>query len=199
MKSYIISAILLVSIFCIIGASLVFADGYKGWSAITTGYAVTSNYQGKDVPPGQTVVVTAGTTDLSITNIVFRWHDPDNNTVWQDNVNVEGPLTAPNVPSNVPQEVKEWANNNIDTEYLYAQSSHAPTTIGDWGVQVFFIGEDGKTKAGIKDTISIRATSFNVIPDVPVLGTAGATIAMALGLGLYLKRRKQPSTKAINM
>ena len=199
MKSYIISAILLVSIFCIIGASLVFADGYKGWSAITTGYAVTSNYQGKDVPPGQTVVVTAGTTDLSITNIVFRWHDPDNNTVWQDNVTVTGPLTAPNVPSNVPQEVKEWANNNIGTEYLYAQSSHAPTTIGDWGVQVFFIGEDGTTKAGIDNVIKIRATSFNVIPDVPVLGTAGATIAMALGLGLYLKRRKQPSTKAINM
>jgi hypothetical protein len=44
------------------------------------------------------------------------------------------------------------------------------------------------------DIVAIRATSFNVIPDIPVLGSAGALTAMLLSLGLFLYR-KRASTK----
>mgnify|MGYP000061762861 CR=1 FL=1 len=192
MRLHFVTVILLASLFFIIGVSMVFADGYKGWSPIkTTGYGVISNYQGIDVPPGQEVVVTAGTKNLSITGIVFRWHDPDDNVVWEDYIPVQGPLTTPDVPDNVHQEVIDWANDNPNVKYLYAQNTHTPDTIGDWGVQAFFIGDGGKTAAGVEDVIKIRATSFNVIPDLPVVGTAGAVTAMLLGFGLFLRKNKK--------
>ncbi len=128
---------------------------------------------------------------MSITNIVFRWHDPGNNTVWEDNVPVSGPLTTPTIPSNVHQEVIDWANDNTGVQYLYAQSMHAPNVIGDWGVQAFFIGPGGKEKAGLEDVIQIRSTSFNVIPELPIIGTAGAAIAMFLGFGFFGLRKRR--------
>jgi hypothetical protein len=187
-----VASILFAGLLIIVGASIVHADGYKGWSPIkTTGYAVISNYQGIDVPLYQDVVVTAGTTDMSITNIVFRWEDPSDNIVWEDNVTVLGPLTTPAVPSNVHQEVIDWANTNTGVDYLYAQSTHAPDIVGDWGVHAYFIGPDGSKKAGLEDVIQIRSTSFNVIPEVPIIGTAGAAIAMLLGFGFFGLRRKR--------
>jgi hypothetical protein len=172
-------------------ANIALALGYSGWSAIGTGYAITSNWQGIEVPIGQNVVATAGTTDLTITTIIFRWHDPADNVMWEDTVPVSGPITTPTTPSNVPNDVTDWANDNPDTQYLYAQSAHMPSTIGDWGVQAFFIGPYGKTKAGLEDVVQIRAASFNVIPELPIIGTAGITIAMLLGLGLFSAKRKR--------
>lgn len=186
------STLMLTCVLVIIGASAASADGYQGWSPIkNTGYAVISNYQGMEVPPGQTVWVTAGTTNLSITNIVFRWHDPNNNTVWEDNIPVQGPITTPSVPGNVHQEVIDWANNNQGVAYLYAQSAHEPNIIGDWGVQAFFIGEGGKNVNGITNVIKIRSTSFNVIPDLPIVGTAGALVTMFFGLSFFLHKKRR--------
>lgn len=191
MKSRFASAILLICLSLIIGATIVFADGFKGWSPIkTTGYAVISNFQGIDVSPGQEIVVTAGTTDLTITSIVFRWEDPNNNTVWEDNVPVSGPITTPTVPSNVHQEVIDWANTNTGVQYLYAQNTHTPNIIGDWGVHAYFIGSDGKPRAGLEDVVQIRSTSFNVIPEA-YLGTIGIVAAMLGAFGFFAFRKRK--------
>jgi hypothetical protein len=162
-----------------------------GWSEIGTGYAETSNYQGVDVPILTDVRVIAGTTDLSITNIVFRWHDPSDNVVWEENIPVSGPLTTPSYPANAPQSVINWATDpaNNGIEYLYAFDTHAPNVVGDWGVQAFFIGPDGKSKAGLEEVVQTRSTSFNAIPEVPVVGTVGAMAAMLLGLVFFLKKK----------
>ena len=37
----------------------------------------------------------------------------------------------------------------------------------------------------------IKATSLNVIPDFPVVGTAGALVVMLLGLNLFMRRKRQ--------
>ncbi|MGB9854190.1 MAG: hypothetical protein ACPLRY_05220 [Candidatus Bathyarchaeales archaeon] len=181
------------------GASTVSAEdnqGYQGWSPIKqkpVGYAVISNYQGMDVPPGQTVWVTAGTTNLTIKSVVFVWKYPNDSKAWEETVNVIGPISTPNVPSNVHQEVVDWANNltgDAAVQYLYAQSVHQPTVIGDWGVQALFIGEGGHPVNSIKNVIAIRATSFNMVPDLPVVGTAGALVTMLFGLGLFLHKKR---------
>ena len=39
--------------------------------------------------------------------------------------------------------------------------------------------------------VKIRATSFNTIPDLPVVGTAGAIATMLLGLGMFLYKKKK--------
>jgi len=55
------------------------------------------------------------------------------------------------------------------------------------------MGEDGKTKANHDDAVSIKSISINVIPYLPIVGTAGSVVTMLLGFGLFLhKRKKQP-------
>lgn len=188
-RHFVVALTALIGLLVLMAANTASAQ-YARWSAIKeTGYAVTSNWQGIDVPLGAEVVATAGTTDMSITSIVFRWHDPGDNTVWEDPVAVSGPLVTPNVPPDIPPEVQEWADDNPGVSYLYAQSAQVPNMVGDWGVQAFFIGPDGKSRAGLDYVVQIRATSFNVIPEVPIVGTAGAAIAMLIGLGAFMKRK----------
>jgi len=130
-KQRIAYLIALTGLLLIAAANVVDAQ-YARWSAIKeTGYAVTSNWQGIDAPLTADVVATAGTTDLTIEYITFRWHDPADNTVWEETFAVSGPLVTPSVPSDVPPEVQEWATDNPGVEYFYAQSTHAPTIIGD--------------------------------------------------------------------
>jgi len=162
------------------------------WSELSSGYAITTNWHGKIVPLGESVTVWAGTTDSNVQEVLFRWKRPDNTTFFEVSVLVLGPFTTPNVPPGVPEEISSWAQAHQNINVYYANNTQIPNTLGDWSVQAFFRGTDGKEKAGVTDTIAIRATSFNVIPDLPVVGTAGAAATMLLGLGLFLhiKRRQ---------
>jgi hypothetical protein len=148
---------------------------YAQWSAISSGYAVTTDYHGEEVPLGALVTALAGTTDADIDNVTFLWKYPDENVVY----------TEANVPV--------WSNGSTYDGKLiyYATSSYTPDVLGDWGVQALFIGEDGKTKADHDDVVMIKATSINTIPDLPVVGTAGALMTMLLGLSLLLHKKKK--------
>ncbi|MEM3697193.1 MAG: hypothetical protein QXQ94_06810 [Candidatus Bathyarchaeia archaeon] len=148
---------------------------FAQWEAISSGYAVTTDYHGMIVPPGALVTATAGTTNPNITSVTFLWKDPNETVKYEINVAV-------------------WSNGSTYNGKLiyYANSSYMPDIVGDWGVQALFIGEGGTVKANHADVVRIRATSFNVVPDLPVIGTAGAATTMLLGLGLfmYLKKRR---------
>jgi len=148
------------------------------WNALNSGYAVTTNYHGEDVIPGTVITATAGTVDPNVLNVTFLWMFPNESIAFID------------------AEVAVWSDGTKwpdDTGALiyYAQSSFRPTAIGDWGVQAWFNGPGGHLHGPETDIIAIRATSFNVIPEVPVIGTAGAMIAMLLGLGLFWNKKKQ--------
>jgi hypothetical protein len=86
----------------------------------------------------------------------------------------------------------QW-NNGTSALVRYAVDSYSPDVLGDWGVQAFFQGSGGSTKAGIEDVIKIRATSFNVIPEVPV-GTIAILLSMFGAFGVFaVKKRKATS------
>lgn len=144
------------------------------WSAINSGYAVTTNYHGIEVPPGTLVTATAGTTDTNVKNVTFLWKSPDKTVAYEEDV----PVTSN-------------GSTYEGKPIYYAQSSYRPDVLGDWGVQALFIGEGGTQKANHDDVVKIRATSFNTIPDLPVVGTAGALVSMLFGLGLFLHKKKQ--------
>lgn len=161
------------------------------WSAIKgSGYAVTTNWHGISVPIGQVVVVTAGTTDPDVTHVRFIWRNSSEAVVWDETITIDGPLKTPNVPTNVPQEVIDWAVENQDITYWYAQSSHIPNALNEWSVQAIFYNAT-RPKGNSKVNFVIRATSFNVIPDAPVVGTAGLVLAMIFGLGLFKFKKNQ--------
>ncbi len=126
-------------------------------------YEATSNYHGIDAPLYANVIVTASTTDPSIFQVTFLWKDAAENLKFTDVVPISGGS---------------------------AQSTHQPDSMGDWGVQTLFQGPDGKTKEGVELVVKTRATSFNVIPEVPIIGTAGASMAMVLGLVYRMKKKK---------
>jgi hypothetical protein len=116
------------------------------WSAISSGYAVTTNFHGIDVPVGQPVWAIAGTTDSSITEIIFSWLDPDGNPVETEPVENTGFVTI--CPSDAPQEVKDWTAANDDATVWYASSElFAPSQVGDWTVKATFIGATGPQSA----------------------------------------------------
>jgi hypothetical protein len=165
-----ITAILIVSGVLMLMALTV---AYAAYPSLTTGYAVDSDYHGINVPPNTPVHVTAYTTDADVYQVTFLWKDPDSNTVWTD---VVGPGTL---------------DGTYDGKDVYTfASTHSPNIMGDWGVQALFQSPEGKTKENIDLVIKIKATSFFVIPDVPVLGTVGSLAAMLLGLGIYIKRKR---------
>nr|MDO8135457.1 hypothetical protein [Candidatus Njordarchaeum guaymaensis] len=149
------------------------------WSALNSGYAVTTDYHGKDVPPGTLVTATAGTTDDSVESVTFIWKDPDGNVMYTE--------TDFTVESNGT----EWDGMLI----YYAQSSYAPTVpLGDWGVQAVFM-DSGHIKHGQgEDIVAIRATSFFVIPEVP-FGTAVALLSLLGALVLVAQWQRKPLLK----
>jgi hypothetical protein len=149
---------------------------YAQWSALNSGCAVTTNYHGEDVMPGMLVTATAGTTDADVESVTFLWKDPDENTVKTETVPVWS-------------NGSEWKGKII----YYAQSSYTHDVFDDWCVQAFFIGDGVKRKAQIDDVVKIETTSFFVIPDFPVVDTAGALIAMMIGLSLFAYKRKMVS------
>ena len=153
---------------------------YAPLATLSTGYAITSNYEGIDVPMGSEVIITALTTDNSVDAVTFRWHEPPDGN---------GPIAREvTVPVN-PSDDDYGTGENV----YFAEDSYFPTILGDWGVQAFFQGVDGKSKSNIEDTINIKATSFNAIPEIP-LGTIGATAAMIFAFGFFAVKKKKVET-----
>lgn len=173
------------------------------WDALSSGYAVTTDQHGKIVPIGLPVTAIAGTNDSTVKTVEFVWHFP-NGSVYVDpppRIPVFGPYKTPNVPLGVPEEIVDWArlrDGSVDPGHFpqvdvwYANNTQIPNVIGDWGVQAIF--HDGVASAHHirgknSDTVAIRATSFNVVPEVQF-----GTIAILLGwfgvLGIFALRKK---------
>lgn len=187
MKSrFSIVAILAVCVFLLVSVNVAQAQ----WAAIkVSGYAVTTNWHGIDVPVPSSVVVTAGTTDLSVTSVEFIWREPPdgNGPIAFDEEVPTSTLITPAVPPNVPNEVIKWATDNPGITYKYAQSTHPIDVVGDWGVQALF--KDGINIKG-RALSAIRATSFNAVPEVP-FGTVLILSSMFGALGVLIIKRKR--------
>jgi len=148
-------------------------------STLGTGYAVTSDYHGTDVPIGNPVNVTALTLDPTIYQVVFKWNAPNGTEgVWIDTVT---PLMTDGTGT--------W-NNGTTATIHYAYSIHNPDSLGDWGVKVLFQGPSGKTKENFDEVVKIKATSFNVVPEVP-LGTIAILAAMFGALSIFALKKKR--------
>lgn len=155
------------------------SSAYAPWSTLGAGYAVTSDHHGIIVSLGTPVTVTAGTLDSRVSQVTFRWHSPpDGNgpVAWEDAVAVWQNGTT-----------GQW-NNGTTALIWYANNTHPPNELGDWGVQVFFQDSEGREKSGVENVIKIKATSFNAIPEIP-LGTIGAVGAMIFALAFFVVKK----------
>lgn len=190
MKKVVLSIIsFLIFLHIVISVSIVKAQ----WSAINSGYAVTTNWHGKEVPIGESVTAWAGTTNQNVYQVEFLWKNPANQTVFAVNVTNLVAYTTPEYPPGAPQEIINWAANNTGITIYYANNTQIPNSLGDWGVQVRFYAPGGHICGQGSDIIKIKSTSFNVIPDAPIVGTAGLVAAMFLGFYFF---KHKPSLKS---
>jgi len=193
---YIVAVLLLTTLFLLTGVNLADAQ----WDALGSGFAVTTNFHGKDVLPGQSVTATAGWApalapekirDIEVKTVEFVWHFPNGTVAYTDIVEISpDSITTPDEvpPAPIPPEISEWGEKYPGVEYWYAQSTRIPTVLGDWGVQAIFhntVRICGKNS----DTIRVRATSFNVVPEVP-FGTAVILLGWIGLLGVFAIRKK---------
>jgi hypothetical protein len=186
---YFAAAVLLLGIFFAVGVNIAHAQ----WSALSSGSAVTTNWHGEVIPIGASVTVWAGTTNLDVYKVEFEWKNDTDHMIFEENVTDLVSYTTPDYPPSAPQEIIDWATdpNNAVVTVLYANNTQIPDSLGDWGVQVFFYAPGGHLRGQGSDIIKIRATSFNTIPEIPLVGTAGAMVAMLLGFGFFGLRRKR--------
>ena len=144
---------------------------------LSIGYAVTNNYDEETVPMGANVIVTAMTTDNRVDTVNFTWVNPAGQTVFRETVTVSSNGSTYPETGGVP--------------IYYAGSDYNPSAQGEWTVIVAFYDGPGICYYTFCPTLDMRATSFNVVPEVPLLGTAGVSVAMLLGLGIFKVKRKQ--------
>ena len=173
-------AIVILTLFVFISSTAIFlahADPIEETQgSLPSGYYVTSDWHGIDTPLGTDVHVTAYTTDEGVTQVTFIWRNGAGDEVYGPDV-----VTTRSTDG-------EYGGKTV---YVFEAPVHAPDSIGDWGVQALFQGPDGRDRANLEDVVAIRATSFNVIPEIPLVGTAGAAIAMMGGLAFKLKRKSK--------
>jgi hypothetical protein len=133
-------------------------------------YSATSNFHGTDVPLGAWVTVYATTTapQTVVDQVTFIWKNAAGETVYTDVVPVSGGQ---------------------------AQSTEQPTSLGDWGVQTFFQGPDGKTKEGVTEVVAIRATSFFEASEYAFGGLLALGACFA-GFVVFKKRNSLPQLKS---
>jgi hypothetical protein len=152
---------------------IVYADPNEEGS-LGSGYYITTNWHGVDVPPGAAVIATAKTTNRDIDQVTFIWINPANQTVWTKTVPVQ------------------FDGTYYDYKKVYsATSTYTPEALGDWTVKAEFIDQGGHSHRCCTSKVPRRATSFNVVPEIPLIGTAGASIAMFAGLAVKMKRKPQ--------
>jgi hypothetical protein len=144
---------------------------------LSVGYAVVTNYDGQTVPLGANVIVTAMSTEERVDVVNFTWINPAGQTVFKESV------AATSNGTTYPEE--------DGTLIRYASSSYNPEAQGEWMVIAEFFDRIDVCIKAYYPTLDMRATSFNVVPEVPLLGTAGVSAAMLLGLGIFKAKRKQ--------
>jgi hypothetical protein len=170
-----IKTTLVLAVMLLVSSSLVLlvnATPASNEGSLNSGYAVTNNYHGIDVPSGAQVIVTAMSTDSDVDYVIFTWKNAAGDVVYEDTVNVFTNGTKFNGKT-----------------IRYAISIHAPNSLGDWGVQARFYDKYHGYKCGHDTKLATRSTSFNVVPEVPLLGTAGVAVAMVLGLTVFKAKR----------
>jgi hypothetical protein len=137
-------------------------------------YNVFSNFEGKDIPLGANVIVTGLTNDPAVNTIEFHW-------------------LAPGIVMEEDHAFFDSFAVTIDPNGTrYATSEHAPNIIGNWEVHVRFLRDGVVIDTGVI-LVGVHYQLF-VVPEIPLIGTAGSIAAMLSGFA-YTRRKKLQKLK----
>jgi len=181
MKKLYLALAIVLAMTLVAGVTVVRAYDWSGTS-INSGYAITTDWHGMEVPLGAPVTARAGTTNLNIIRVVFRWLKPDGTEAWP------------------PHEVTPHSETDTwnSQPMLVFISIRNPDEVGDWAVQAIFYDSEGHGEGPLHEEatvkVSIRASSFFAIPEGPI-GTISILLAMFVALGVIVVKRKSAIPK----
>jgi hypothetical protein len=143
-------------------------------------YCLTSNFEGIDeIPINSNVIATAATNDPRIDKIKFVWINPANQE-FAETV----PVTS----------VLDGAGQNYCYNSQTVRAATSERTLdkeGSWVVRACFIDEKGFCWFHYDKVIARRCIRLFVIPEIPLMGTLGASASMLAGLFAFKVRKKR--------
>jgi hypothetical protein len=125
---------------------------------------------GSEVQPGTLVTSTAKTTNSEIYKVKFTWTNPLGQEVTETVTN------------------RQWDSVN---HVYYFVSTRTLDIIGDWCVKAEFIDKQGYCGCQKDVVVACRYQCLTVVPEIPLLGTVGASAAMLSGFALKIKRKQK--------
>ena len=175
-KAMVLALVLMVGVMPIV----VHADP---WSAIDSGFAVTTNHHGEDivpppVPPLQAKVGLLLEYFADLDYVEVRLRDPDEDVVvtviiddtdprWQDGTSPHGkPIKY------------AWTDDLVPAVW----------EIGHYSVKAYFVLIGEKDINTVEDLDAMRATTVMTVPEVP-LGTLAVLLTMLASLGILARRK----------
>jgi len=149
-------------------------------NTLDSGYYATTNYGDDPIPSGEPVTVTAQTINPKVFFIVFRWYAPD------------GELARLRIRL-VKSDGETWTNTSGTYIIYFAEDTYTPGIPGHWRIEVVFWGINYDfIYCFCLRRFAVRKTSFNVVPEIPVLGSVGSATAMFASFFIYKKKKKWP-------
>lgn len=146
--------------------------------SLASGYRVTTDHHGTDVLIGEAVTAWADTTYATVATVNFTW-------ILEGTV-----MRTVNVTSKTEWNASGVPGVDDDTRVYRFTDSYVPDEIGDWAVKAIFYNSFGQTMASDNDSFPVRATSMNVIPEVP-WGTIAIILTMFGALVFFAIRKEK--------
>ena len=148
------------------------------WSAIDSGFAVTTNHHGEDIipPPDPPLRAKVGLLAAEYPRLIWvevELRDPDG-VVVDSQVVYPGPDFVPDTSPGGNPIMYAWTD----------PFAPASWTIGHYSVKAYFYLTGGRGLANAEDLDAMRATTVMTVPELPI-GTLGAIAALFAGLGIY--------------
>jgi len=143
-----------------------------GPNALNSGYGITTDYHGQEVPLGTPVTAYAATTEDvpgDVKCVVIIWLRPDGSQAW-----ITDPL-------DLYDSGETWKDGK---KIYWETDTRTPDVIGDWGIKAIYYNKEKEQidpTPPFNDKVAIRATSFFHIPEVP-LGPITVLITMLITL-----------------
>jgi len=154
------------------------------WSAIDSGYAVTTNYHGQEVvPPVADLTARVGVlldNWPGVYEVRVDLRDPSGDVVDSDTI------LAAAFTTDAP-----WGTSPKGATVMWAETDPlAPATwvVGDYSVKAYFFDSTGKELAHVDDLTAMRATTVMVVPEVPI-GTLTILLTMLASLAIFARKR----------
>jgi hypothetical protein len=141
-------------------------------SCITLAHATTYTYDVKQVTMsmmGNPMTFQATTDDPNVKQVTFTWYNPSGSEVRKQVVKGSSPF----------------------------EDTFVPDQEGTWFIRIEFQDANGNLVNSVSHEEDVSPNPYgiifevNTIPEVPVLGTVGASVAMVLGLAYKMKRKAQ--------